>query len=215
MAEHLQGKIRFGVDVLSLDREADLGGDPVVCCLPAPVAADWLGGTVGESLRAVRYSSLVSVTAFFRRAELPGLPEGFGCLIPRDEGRGVLGLLFNHCIFPERVKDPHTVSLTGILRLDGDGASRSSGTSDEEAVAAVSSDVHALFGGTAAPIDAVVSRWPRAIPIYDPEMVARWEAIDAELRRERGGVQLFGNYTGEISLRGMAQAAAHAFGPRR
>ncbi len=210
LAESLGGDLRLGTDASACgapSREA-----PVLCCLPAPAAGAWLegvapGSPLAAELRAVRYAGLVSVTLFLDGPPGPRYRPGFGCLLPEEDGFAVLGVLYNHEIFPDRVRGAARCSLTAILRPEGAGT-------DAAIVGAVRADLGRLYGGSPPePLHAVVHRWPAAIPVYGPELARAWPRWQALLERDHPGLALLGNYTGQVSIRGMAEAARAVFGP--
>ena len=63
-----------------------------------------------------------------------------------------------------------------------------------------------LFGlKHSAPLELTIHRWPRAIPRYDARLENAW----TEARRgwcSQPGRVIFGNYSGQVSLRGMIEA---------
>lgn len=190
--------------------------DNVVLAVPAHAAApllDRADPALGAALRAVRYTPLVSVTVFAPATAFRVLPRGVGALMPSRENRQCLGILFNSSAFPGRVIDESQwVSLTFMLG----GSTRPDALQyrDDEIEKAVRSELESLFGlGATAELHLVTHRWPRAIPRYDDEL---GNALD---RARRGwcstpGHVLFGNYTGQVSLRGMIETAADATSAR-
>ena len=69
-------------------------------------------------------------------------------------------------------------------------------------------DLDLLFDVRGNPLDYVIFRWPRAIPLYSPELYRHWFELERLLKEEYPHRQLFGNYTGQVSIRGMCEAAA-------
>jgi protoporphyrinogen oxidase len=63
-----------------------------------------------------------------------------------------------------------------------------------------------LLGIQGEPLQLVVNRWPRAIPQYSINLPAVWQTAQAGWCAAPGRV-LFGNYTGQVSLRGMIEQA--------
>jgi hypothetical protein len=57
------------------------------------------------------------------------------------------------------------------------------------------------------PAELVISRWPRSIPQYSAALPAVWQTA-RETWCAAPGRLLFGNYTGQVSLRGMIERAA-------
>jgi protoporphyrinogen oxidase len=61
--------------------------------------------------------------------------------------------------------------------------------------------------GIREPLSVLIHRWPAALPQYSSELPSVWQhARDTWCATP--GKMLFGNYTGQISLRGMIESAA-------
>lgn len=209
LEEHLEvrlgGRFRKGASVTSLPESKNL-----VLTVPAHAAAGLLESAdpaLSAALRQVQYTPLVSVTVFAPVSAFRKPPKGVGVLMPSREKRHCLGILFNSSAFPERVRDESQwVSLTVMMG----GASHPDTLQyrDDELERAIRSELEPLFGlGAGAELHLVIHRWPRAIPRYNDELRLALE------RARQGwcatpGRALFGNYTGQVSLRGMIETAA-------
>jgi len=71
----------------------------------------------------------------------------------------------------------------------------------------VSEELSSILGITGEPLQLVVTRWRRAIPRYSTGLPRAWAAARETWCSQPGRV-LFGNYTGQVSLRGMIESAA-------
>ena len=60
---------------------------------------------LASELRDIRYSSSVTVSLVYNEKARASLPEGFGYLAPRTEGKRVLAATFVHNKFPRRTPD--------------------------------------------------------------------------------------------------------------
>lgn len=78
--------------------------------------------------------------------------------------------------------------------------------SDGEIRQAIKLELATLLG-IIEPYDVVIHRWPAALPQYSIELPAVWDGPRRSWCATRGRV-LFGNYAGQISLRGMIESAA-------
>ena len=126
-------------------------------------------------------------------------------LVPAREERHCLGILFNSSAFAGRVFDEtrhasFTVLLGGSAQPDWVAAT------DESIAAAVRIELAELLGMQGEPLQLVVNRWPRAIPQYSTTLPDIWRSAQETWCGEPGHV-LFGNYTGQVSLRGMIERA--------
>ena len=95
--------------------------DAVILALPAWASADLLrliDHPLAEALSGVPYSSSITMTLGYERADLANLPPGFGFLVPATEKRRMLACTFVHAKFAGRVPDGK-----GLLRcfLGGTG----------------------------------------------------------------------------------------------
>ena len=88
--------------------------DALVLAAPAQLAGRLISGaapTLANELLEISYSSSVTVTAIYNRADLHNVPPGFGFLVPKSEGKRMLACTFVHNKFPHRAPDDR-----GIIR---------------------------------------------------------------------------------------------------
>jgi len=206
LSNYLSSHIQYGVDGLA----AVSPQDEVVFSTPAYVTARaFPQGEVRSMLEKVPYTPILSVKMGFRRADIPQMKKGFGALIPRAEGKTLLGILFNHDIFPDNTK-PEYYSFTCIMKEDPFSETRPLfAQTDDQLVALALKELRDVLGGTGDPILAYVDRWERGIPLYTPEHYRHLLQLEQLLPQRFPHWRLFGNYTGQISVRGMAQVAAN------
>ncbi|HEX6186365.1 MAG TPA: protoporphyrinogen oxidase [Pyrinomonadaceae bacterium] len=206
LEERLGGRFKKGVSV----REVP-GAPNVVISTPAYAAASLLETSEPElarALRGVSYTPVVSVTAFVRAEALSHPVKGVGVLAPAKEGRKCLGVLFTSSSFGGRVLDEASYASFAVL-LGGSSHPEWIDATDEEIEEAVRGELAALLGVRGEPVELVISRWTRAIPRYSVTLPAVWRKARETWCAEPGHV-LFGNYTGQVSLRGMIESAARA-----
>ncbi|MFL6336110.1 MAG: protoporphyrinogen oxidase [Pyrinomonadaceae bacterium] len=181
----------------------------VILATPAYVTARLLGGRaprLSAALEEVRYTPIVSVTAFVPTATFTRPVKGVGALVPPREGRKSLGVLFNSSAFEGRVFDESRYASFTVL-FGGTSQPGWVEASDEEIGRAVSEELEGLLGIRGEPAELVINRWRRAIPQYSTSLPNVWRAARETWCAEPGRV-LFGNYTGQVSLRGMIETAA-------
>ena len=181
----------------------------VVLATPAYKAAQLLRhrfSDLAELLQAVKYTPMVSVTAFVDRNSLTRPVNGVGVLIPASEKRKCLGILFSSSAFAGRVKDESRwASFT--LMMGGSLDRQWVDASDDEINHAVQSELSEILGIRGAPLEIVINRWPQAIPQYSIELPKLWQHARQTWCAAPGRL-LFGNYTGQVSLRGMIESAS-------
>ncbi len=203
LSKHLEAHISYETDGLGLKAS----NDQLLITIPAFQSKHFFDGALSQMLDDVQYTPLISSTFFFQRKDLANFQNGFGCLIPRTEGLVTLGILFNSCIFPNRSTSPDLLSLTCILRDDSPKLDliKSSDKAIEELIL---KELDQLFDLQGNPVNKIIKRWPQAIPVYSPELYRNWFKMDHLLKTEYPHRNLFGNYTGEISVRAICQTAS-------
>lgn len=181
----------------------------IVLATPANVTANLLSSeapALSRELQTVRYTPIVSVTAFVSRSSFTRPVSGVGCLVPECEGRKCLGILFNSSSFEGRVFDESRHASFTIL-LGGSSQPAWVSATDEEIMQAVRDELSTLLGIQGEPLELVINRWPRAIPQYSTQLPQVWLRARETWCAMTGRI-LFGNYTGQVSLRGMIESAA-------
>ena len=166
--------------------------DAVIVATPAPVAATLLNVASPElasELRAIPYSSSVTVTFGFGKEIRDSLPPGFGLLVPRNEGKRVLAVTFVHNKFPYRA--PENCALIRYF-LGGSRDEQVLQLSDDEIVRIGREELRQLLGVTAEPHFTRVYRWDCAMAQYTVGHLERLERIE-RLRQQLRGLALAGN----------------------
>ena len=203
--EHrLRARFRPGVKISELPEAAN-----VIVATPAYRAADIIesrSAKLARLLRAVQYTPMVSVTAFVDRASLTRPVSGVGVLLPATEKRKCLGILFSSSAFRGRVTCES--QLAAFTLMMGGSADRDWVNADDEAInRAVQQELNQVLGLRGAPLETIINRWPQAIPQYSIELPKLWACAGQTWCATPGRI-LFGNYTGQVSLRGMIESAA-------
>jgi oxygen-dependent protoporphyrinogen oxidase len=160
----------------------------------------------------VSYAPLMSVTAILKKDAFSRVPCGVGTLVPElEEGNGwkCLGVLYTSSSFVGRVKDEaRHVSCT--LMFGSTAHPEYLAWSDEEVEAEVISTLarlHGLRGGSEALEDLRIHRWGQAIPVYNSDLQNAWTTLSNGYF-SRPGRLAFGNWTGQVSIRGMIESWA-------
>jgi oxygen-dependent protoporphyrinogen oxidase len=164
----------------------------LVLAVPSFVAAELLrplDPRLAEELAAISYASVAVVHLGYDEKDLAVRPEGLGFLVPSQEARPSLGVLFISSTFPWRAP-PGRVLLTclmggarnpGIIKLD-----------DEQLEQLARAELKVAMGIGAAPCFRQILGWPRGIPQYNVGHQARLARID-EMVRRLPGLYLTGN----------------------
>ncbi|HYY97691.1 MAG TPA: protoporphyrinogen oxidase [Pyrinomonadaceae bacterium] len=204
LEERLGGRFRRGVRVEEIPDAPN-----VLLATPAYAASRLLQSSapeLGRALAGVRYTPIVSVTAFVPVESLTRPVKGVGALVPAKEGRKSLGILFTSSSFEGRVNDESRYVSFAVL-LGGSSQPHWATATDAEIEEAVCGELEALLGVRGEAARLVISRWAHAIPQYSVTLPAVWR-LARETWCATPGHLLCGNYTGQVSLRGMIEEAA-------
>ena len=203
LASQLGERVRTGVAVAAVTKSGDgwevrttagetLQADLVISAAPAFAAANMLEGvdaSMVDTLRQILYSTLNVVCCGFKKEGLGHPLDGFGYLVPKEEGRTVLGTLWDSSMFEERA--PGGMAL---LRSMAGGACRPElmELPEAELLQRVRDDLQAAMGITQPPCFSRIIRHQQAIPQYTVGHGKRLEAIEGRLS-SLPGLLLTGN----------------------
>lgn len=193
LAQQLGERVKTAAAVVALSRKqqyweattadgATFQADLVISAVPAYAAAELLAASdasLAETLRQILYSTLSVVCCGFQTAGLGHPLDGFGYLVPKEEGRTVLGTLWDSSMFEQRA--PQGMAL---LRSMAGGACRPElfNLSDEELLQGVRADLLAAMGISKPPSFSRVIRHSHAIPQYTVGHGKRLELLDGRLQ---------------------------------
>ena len=199
---------RLGSGFRKQEKINELPDSPnVIIATPAYAAAELLRSAAPElaaKLMTVRYTPIVSVTTFVDRKAFDHPIHGTGVLMPACENTKSLGILFNSSSFAERVTAESRFASFTVM-MGGASQPQWLKASDEEIWRAIKLELSSLLG-IREPHAVVIHRWPAALPQYSTELPQVWLHARATWCSTPGHL-LFGNYTGQISLRGMIESA--------
>jgi len=176
----------------------------VILCTPMSTSNKFLQSETGLSIEYPNYASMLSCNVFVEKTKIPKRKNGFGCLVPRNEDLNLLGVLYNDCIFENRVHNAEHANLTCMLRDFSGSFERKT---DQEIQALVEKELGVLLGLKGSVLRFAVKRWKEAIPIYSPLLYESRFELHENLKAQNSRIRLFGNYTGQISVRGMSEEA--------
>ncbi|MFF3981323.1 protoporphyrinogen oxidase [Streptomyces sp. NPDC001828] len=192
------GEIRTEAPVLGLARTADgwrirtdtelIDADGVILSNPAWSAAELLAAeapVAAAELAEVEYASMVLVTLAFRRADLAGLEERSGFLVPPVDGRTIKASTFSSYKWSwvkERGSDLFVLR-TSIGRY---GEERHLDWDDTDLVDVSLGDLGDAVGLSARPVATRVNRWIGGLPQYPVGHLAKVARIRAEVAKLPG-----------------------------
>ena len=204
-------EVRKGVSApyrLITDRN-ELDADLVITAAPAYASAEMLkplAPKVSAVLHEIPYSTMTVVCFGYDREQIALNLDGFGYLIPKEEGRNTLGTLWDSSIFDNRAPQGKV-----LLRSMMGGACFPDyiNLSDEEVIKRVRADLKTIMGIDVAPSFTQVYRHEQAIPQYTVGHGKRLTAL-AERCAEFPGIILTGNSYRGIGLNDCVAAAHRA-----
>ena len=202
LEQRLGSRFRKGEELRDLPEAAN-----VILATPAYAAAQLLEPSAPDLaavLRKVRYTPIVSVTTFVERKAFERPLHGVGVLMPACENTKSLGILFNSSSFEHRVTDDSRLASFTVM-MGGTACPGWLNANDEEIEQAIKLEFSELLG-IREPLTTFIHRWPFALPQYGTDLPNVW-AFARKSWCAQPGHLLFGNYTGQISLRGMIESA--------
>lgn len=207
LEKHKDCRVQYRKKCSFEDFKSDLnGGAQLFVCVPPHAAAKFFEDShpkLSESLGKVEMLPVLSATLVFPKIKgEEGIPQGFGILFARDEGFEVLGVLRNHCIFEGRSDE---VSETWIY--SGQSLKERNVWKDERACEEmILKEREKLTGVRLDPLAQSLKFWDEALPHYTLALRDVLESNEVKTLTD-AGVQLFGNYTGQIGLSRLFLAA--------
>jgi protoporphyrinogen/coproporphyrinogen III oxidase len=213
LARSLEGRIRTGISVGGL-RRGEAGSwelvdgaghavgtyGAVVLALPAYALAGLdlpHEGLVDlRPVEGIRHPPVTLLTLGFPEAPGQHPMNGFGMLIPRREGRGVLGALFPSTLFPGRAPEGFR---TVACFVGGTRQPELARGGDTEVEALARRDLGELLGLRQEPVFRHFRRWERAIPQFDLGH-EHAKAAAAALEAALPGVAVAGSWRGGVSV---------------
>jgi protoporphyrinogen/coproporphyrinogen III oxidase len=163
---------------ISTDRASAEEFDAVVISTKADAAASMvqdINESLAGRLRDVYYPPLTVVRLGYRTSAVKFMTEGFGFLVPKSEGRGILGSLWTSNVFPGRAPDGISLFTSFV------GGARSPelfDLSDEETTELVHTELKEILEIVEPPSFTSLTRWKKAIPQYNIGYKETVEAIE-------------------------------------
>jgi oxygen-dependent protoporphyrinogen oxidase len=144
----------------------------------------------------IRYPPVTSVVLGYRREEVAHPCQGFGALIPKIEGFGILGTIFSSSLFPNRAPADH---LTLTSYVGGERHPELASLSEEQLVDLTHRDLTRLLGIKGKPTFQSIACYPQAIPQYNIGY-GRYRELMTEIETRTQTLFFAGHYRDGISL---------------
>ncbi|MEX1071112.1 MAG: protoporphyrinogen oxidase, partial [Anaerolineales bacterium] len=175
-----------------LDHEASLHANLLVLATPSYIAVELvrkLSDELAAELSEIEYASSITVSLAYHKHDIPRALDGYGYLIPRNEGRPALACTWTSTKFPHRAPLDQA-----LLRVFFGRAMQDLGLPDDEErwVALARDELHQTLGVKEAPLFSWVQGWSRAMPQYNLGHLDRVTRIDKILAK-LPGLGLVGN----------------------
>lgn len=157
--------------------------DAVVLAVPAFEAAKIVSEVAPcavEPLLSIPYNAVSVVSLGYQGVQIPRPLDGYGFLVPKKEGRRILGALWSSAIFPGRALSGKTL-LT--VMVGGTRQPEYAALPDGEILRLVREELKIVMGITAQPEFVHIRRHEKAIPQYTVGHALRLKAIEEALSR--------------------------------
>ena len=149
-----------------------------------------------SALKEIYYPPVTSLSLGFKATQFTHPLNGFGMLIPKVEKRYSLGALFPSSIFPGRA--PDGMALLTVF-IGGAQSPDRALQNEDEIMANVLADLHALLGLNGTPKYQRFSVWPQAIPQYNIGYEKYLNQM-TQVEKEHPGIHFAGHYRDGISV---------------
>jgi oxygen-dependent protoporphyrinogen oxidase len=210
LAASLGEALRVGSRAVALERTSGgyavhlsdglrVEADAAVLAIPAHQATDVLRDfdkALSMTLREIPYPPVTVVCTGFRAEKIRFPLDAFGFLVPKREGRKILGTLFDSSIFPNRAPEGRVLLRTMV---GGARAASIAMLDDKKLLDTVMAEVGDITGISATPDFVRIFRHEKAIPQYTLGHQARLGRLDESVSRHRG-LYLTGNAYRGISV---------------
>ncbi|NJL56276.1 protoporphyrinogen oxidase [bacterium] len=192
LVAQLDGSLRLEAPVKRIERHGQsyrvhlddseiLDTDGVLMTTPAPTTATLLHAIAPEAaqhLRAMTYVSTGTVSLAYRAESVQHLPDSFGVVIPRSEGRSINAVTNSSAKFDHRA--PPGYSLLRVF-FGGRRSPQTLSLPDDDIVRVVQEELKAIYGINDAPVFTRIYRWQQATPQYAPGHLNKVAEIEASL----------------------------------
>jgi protoporphyrinogen/coproporphyrinogen III oxidase len=166
--------------------------DSLIVATPATAAVPLFEITcaaLASELKAIPYSSSMTVALGFDKDVRTALPPGFGFLVPHSEGKRMLAATFVHNKFPHRAPEDRA-----LIRcfLGGTRDEAVLQLPDDEILNIVRAELRQIVGLNAEPLFTRIYRWKGAMAQYVVGHLERLQRIEG-LLKQWPGLVLAGN----------------------
>ena len=173
--------------------------DAVICAAPAYAASAMVAGmdrSMSDLLGETPYASIAVVCSGYKREAIAHDLAGFGFLIPRNQGKRILGSIWTSSIFTDR-------SPKGMVQvrtmIGGASDPEAANLTDGELADIVQCELSDIIGINEKPGYLKIFKWSRGIPQFTVGHPERMKKLDAILE-SYPGLYFSGNAYKGVSL---------------
>lgn len=173
--------------------------DGVICATQAYSAARIISSVdsnIAEVLESIPYASIAVVCLGYKKEQIGRPADGFGFLIPRGQGKRILGSIWTSSIFADRC--PEGMAQFRIM-IGGDTDPEAVNLEDDELVEVVRSDFDSIMNITTKPEYQNIFRYRRGIPQFIVGHPDKMDRLDNYLK-DFPGLYFTGNAYEGVSL---------------
>ena len=178
---------------ISLANGEKIVAEHLILAVPAYVAAQLLASAAPQlatPLQAIEYAPVCAVGFAYDRAQVANALDGFGFMVPRQEGFETICTFWNSSLFPGRAPQGKVLMTSFAGRnMNNDMA----GFDEEKYAQAVEGENAKALGIKGPPLDRVVWKDSRALPQYNLGHARRVAEIQRILRT-MPNLQIVGNF---------------------
>ena len=170
----------------------------VVMAVPAKAASRLLGpvdSALAEKLSGIPYPAVRVISVAYRRKDIRRPLDGFGFLLPKSEGKSLLGAIWSSTVFP------HRAPKEGALFTCFVGGARRPEAAAPENVSTreILGELARIMEFHGEPLFVKEHYWEDAIPQYVIGHAATMKAV-VEFEKQQPALSLLGNYRGGVAL---------------
>lgn len=203
-------KAEHGYEV-RLGTDEALSADQVIVAAPVHAAAGMvadLDADVAAALSDIPFASMTVVCTAYNRADVGHDLNGFGFLIPRTQGKRILGCIWTSTLFSGRAPEGKVLLRTMIGGATDPDAAH---LADDALVDILRQELFPILDIQADPVMHRIYRWDKAIPQYTFGHQARLRRVEAAEARYPG-LRFAGNAFRGVGLNDCVVSALRAVG---
>jgi protoporphyrinogen/coproporphyrinogen III oxidase len=148
---------------------------------------------LASELKAIPYSSSMTVALGYDKDVRAALPAGFGLLVPRSEGKRLLAATFVHNKFPHRAPEDRALIRCFLGGIRDEAVLQ---LPDDEILSIVREELRQILGLNAEPLFTRIYRWKGAMAQYVVGHLERLQRIEGLLKLWPGLVLAGNAYRG-------------------